>query len=77
MSKTRSKAKSDGEKVVVWEREVASFKHQLERFQRQLFGRKSEKRRIEDIPEQSLLNGFAVDAPEPSEPTTETVTYTR
>ena len=77
MSKVRSKAKTDREKVVVFEREVASLKHQLEWFQRQLFGRKSEKRRIEDIPEQPLLDGFVLDTPEPSEPATETVTYSR
>ena len=77
MSKALSKAKTRRQTVTDLEREVASLKHQLEWFQRQLFGRKSEKRQAEDIPEQPLLNGFDVDAPEPQETPTETVSYTR
>jgi transposase len=78
MKSALSKAQTDRQKVVALEQENASLKSQLEWFKQQVFGRKSEKRRIEDLPEQPLLNGFEVDAPKPvSADSTETITYTR
>ncbi len=49
---------NDREKVVVLQRKVESLEQQLDWFKRQLFGRKSEKRLIEDTPEQPLLDGL-------------------
>ena len=37
---------------------VESLNHQLDWFKRQLFGRKSEKRELEDNPHQPMLTGF-------------------
>ena len=68
---------SDREKVVVLEDKVLSLEHQLEWFKRQLFGRKSEKRLLEDHPNQPLLEGLVVDAPASSPSPEETITYTR
>jgi transposase len=60
------------------EQQVADLTHQLDWFKQQLFGRKSEKRRIEDNPHQPLLKGFEKDTqPSKAEPTKETITYTR
>lgn len=59
------------------EERVQALEQQLEWFQRQVFGRKSEKRHIEDIPEQPLLNGFAVEPAPAPERQSETITYTR
>ncbi|MCB0627794.1 MAG: IS66 family transposase [Saprospiraceae bacterium] len=54
-----------------------ALKQQLEWFQRQLFGRKSEKRLI-DNPDQLDLGHLLGDAPSPPEPpATEKITYTR
>ena len=47
------------------EEKVESLEQQLDWFKRQLFGRKSEKRELEDNPLQPLLNGFNVDCPNP------------
>ena len=44
---------------------------------RQLFGRKSEKRLLEDHPNQPLLDGLVVDTPASSPSPEETITYTR
>jgi transposase len=70
---------NEREKVVALERKVESLEQQLDWFKRQLFGRKSEKRFIEDRPEQPLLNGLVTtqgaspDADVPSE----TIAYSR
>ena len=78
MSYVVSSPLSDREKVVVLEEKVLSLEHQLDWFKRQLFGRKSEKRLLEDNPHQPLLNGFVDEAPAPaSSPEKETITYTR
>jgi hypothetical protein len=85
MNRPVSKRLSDPEKVRALEETVASLndtvqslEHQLDWFKRQLFGRKSEKRLLEDNPHQPLLNGFAPDLADPSTPVpTETITYTR
>jgi len=68
---------SDREKVLALEEKVQSLEQQLDWFKRQLFGRKSEKRQVEDCPEQPLLNGFEVGPPPTVAPATETITYTR
>ena len=78
MSSVISSAMSDREKVVVLEDKVLSLEHQLDWFKRQLFGRKSEKRLLEDPPNQPLLDGFIVETPASSSPNPqETITYTR
>ena len=57
---------------------VESLNHQLDWFKRQLFGRKSEKRELEDNPHQPMLKGFETDAAAAEDkPQSETVTYTR
>ena len=67
------------EKIAILERQVDSLTQQLDWFQRQLFGRKSEKRRVEDLPEQPLLDGLDVQTPPKGEPAakTQAITYTR
>jgi transposase len=77
--KTRnSKATYDREKVLALEQRVTELTHQLDWFKQQLFGRKSERRRIEDNPHQPLLDGFEHDtASSEAEPAKEVVTYTR
>ena len=70
MKTAASKTISDAEKVIVLERRVESLQQQLDWFQRQLFGRKSEKRLFDDVPEQPLLNGFEV-GPAPKGPAPE------
>ncbi len=70
-------AMNDREKVVVLQRKVASLEQQLDWFKRQLFGRKSEKRLIEDTPEQPLLDGLVVGVAPPAKDEKETITYTR
>ena len=44
--------------------EILVLRQQLDWFKRQLFGRKSEKRFIEDRPEQPLLDGLVTQASE-------------
>ena len=57
--------------------EIAALKQQLDWFKRQLFGRKSEKRIIEN-PDQLDLGALLGDAPPPTEPEpTEEITYRR
>ena len=69
---------SDREKVIVLTDKVQSLEHQLDWFKRQLFGRKSEKRILEDNPNQPLLEGLVMeDAASSPTPATETITYTR
>ena len=63
MTKAQSSALSDAEKVRLLEQKVASLEQQLDWFKRQVFGRKSEKRRIEDCPQQPLLNGWELPKP--------------
>jgi transposase len=72
-------ALKDREKVVALERKVESLEQQLDWFKRQLFGRKSEKRFIEDRPEQPLLDGLVTQVSESAKAgvATETITYTR
>ena len=77
MAGTASGKQNDQEKVAVLEAKIESLEQQLDWFKRQLFGRKSEKRELEDRPEQPLLNGFVVDPPSPAKPDKETITYTR
>ena len=60
MSSVISAKLSGPEKVVVLEDKVQSLEHQLDWFKRQLFGRKSEKRLLEDPPNQPLLDGLVV-----------------
>ena len=77
MERALAGAKNDREKVVVLQRKVTSLEQQLDWFKRQLFGRKSEKRLIEDTPEQPLLDGLVVGgAPQPKDEK-ETITYRR
>lgn len=60
MTKTASYASlSDAEKVTTLESRVESLEQQLDWFRRQLFGRKSEKRLVEDTAHQPQLDGFA------------------
>jgi transposase len=79
MSSAHAKMLCDkDEKIATLERQVESLKHQLDWFQRQLFGRKSEKRRVEDLPEQPLLDGLQVHKPSTNlAAETETIAYTR
>ena len=77
MSSVISAKLSGREKVVVLEDKVQSLEHQLDWFKRQLFGRKSEKRLLEDPPNQPLLDGLVVEAPASSPSAKETITYTR
>ena len=77
MSSVISAKLSDREKVVVLEDKVQSLEHQLDWFKRQLFGRKSEKRLLEDPPNQPLLDGLVVETPASSPSAKETITYTR
>jgi len=70
---------NDRDKVLALERKVELLEHQVDWFKRQLFGRKSEKRLVEDRPEQPLLEGLVSQAPAAAETDTptETLTYTR
>jgi len=85
MKQALSSAKDGQDEVLSLRRElrdshtrIESLEHQLEWFKRQLFGRKSEKRQPEDIPEQPLLAGFEVEpAPSSKAADTETIRYTR
>lgn len=79
MNAAQSKPVSDAEKVRLLEQKVASLEQQLDWFKRQVFGRKSEKRRIEDCPEQPLLNGWELPKPEATAGSKEreTITYSR
>ena len=77
MSSVISAKLSGREKVVVLEDKVQSLEHQLDWFKRQLFGRKSEKRLLEDPPNQPLLDGLVVETPASSPSAKETITYTR
>ena len=79
MKPAKSKRLSDAKKVQLLEAKVASLEQQLDWFKRQVFGRKSEKRRLEDCPEQPLLNGLELAKPEggPDNVEHETITYTR
>ena len=66
------------DEIVALKRKVESLEHQLDWFKRQVFGRKSEKRLIEDTPEQPLLKGLVPEPIAKGEPApTETLTYTR
>lgn len=77
MSKAASSEMSDREKVLALEDKVRSLEHQVDWFKRQLFGRKSEKRQVEEHPEQPLLNGFNVESAPAREVETESITYRR
>ena len=77
MNSVISRGLSDQEKVVALEDKVQSLEHQLDWFKRQLFGRKSEKRSLEDFPNQPLLDGLVVDTPASSPSSKEEITYTR
>ena len=55
MSSVISAKLSGREKVVVLEDKVQSLEHQLDWFKRQLFGRKSEKRLLEDPPQSTVV----------------------
>ena len=77
MSSVVSDQLSDRQKVVVLEDKVQSLEHQLDWFKRQLFGRKSEKRLLEDHPNQPLLDGLVVETQASSPSPEETITYTR
>jgi transposase len=78
MNRAVSQGLSAEEKVVRLEEKVQSLEHQLDWFKRQLFGRKSEKRLLEDNPHQPLLNGFGDDGVAAlAVPEKETITYTR
>jgi len=70
---------NDRDKVLALERKVELLEQQVDWFKRQLFGRKSEKRLVEDRPEQPLLEGLVSQAPAAAErdTPTETLTYTR
>ena len=60
------------------EEENQSLKHQLAWFKKQLFGTKSEKRPLDDNPDQLGIEDILADKPEPSSPPeTEKITYTR
>ena len=77
MATAPSKIPSEQQKIAALEQQVESLKQQLDWFQRQLFGRKSEKRRPEDLPEQPLLNGFDVEAGADTPVEREHIAYTR
>lgn len=77
MSTRDTNTRSESEKVIALEQKIQSLEQQLDWFKRQLFGRKSEKRQLEPIPEQPLLDGLVFDTPSASKPETETITYTR
>lgn len=60
------------------EAEIQSLKSQLNWFKKQLFGQKSEKRLIDDNPNQaSLLEGLDAEEKPEAEPATEEITYKR
>ncbi len=66
------------EQRALLEAEIQSLKSQLDWFKKQLFGRKSEKRLIDDNPDQaSLLEGLEAPAVTEAEPATEEITYKR
>jgi hypothetical protein len=65
------------QQVLDYQARIESLEHQLEWFKRQLFGRKSEKRHLEDLPEQPLLTGFDAEPPARPAPETQKITYTR
>ena len=73
MNSVFSSQLSDRQKVVVLEDKVPSLEHQLDWFKRQLFGRKSEKRVLEDHPDQPLLDGRVVETPTSSPSPEETI----
>ena len=78
MSGPVSNPNSDARRIAELEQTIESLNHQLDWFKRQLFGRKSEKRELEDNPHQPLLTGFETDAAQGKDkPQSETVTYTR
>ena len=77
MSETALSEPSDREKVLALEEKVRALEHQLDWFKRQLFGRKSERREVEEHPEQPLLNGLHVEAAPARDVEKETITYTR
>jgi transposase len=78
MTEAVSKSPDAAERIAELEQTVQSLEHQLDWFKRQLFGRKSEKRLLEDNPHQPLLDGFEGDKAQ-AKPvcSTETITYTR
>jgi transposase len=57
--------------------ENASLKQQLDWFKRQLFGRKSEKRLIDNPDQLDLADALGTDTDQTTAPKTETITYTR
>lgn len=77
-AKTAASAEADPAAVIqALQAEVASLKQQLDWFKRQLFGRKSEKRLIEN-PDQLDLSALLGEAPAPADPEpTEEITYRR
>ena len=77
MGRPASSAQSEGDKILALEHKVQSLEQQLDWFKRQLFGRKSEKRALEECPEQPLLNGFEVEPAAAPAPSKETITYSR
>ena len=64
MKAAKSKTIRDAEKIRLLEDKVVSLEQQLDWFKRQVFGRKSEKRLIEDYPEQPLLDGLELSKPD-------------
>jgi transposase len=68
----------DAKRIAVLEAQVQTLTQQLEWFNRQLFGRKSEKRLVMDSPHQPLLDGLLdPQASPPSPESRETITYSR